>query len=172
MQLSEVRRLYDLMKQVNDGSIKSYGLNDFNGKNLLTSYRTSHGQSALVPAAGLDDFSDIKDALDQLMSSNPLVREGAKVVVLNATDVHGLASDNQTLLENKGIQVTDVGDANGLANASQIIDASGGAAPHTLSALKKVYGQRVTTVNDYTKRFPDAQFIIVVGQDKVPTPAQ
>lgn len=169
MKLSEVRRLYDIMKDINNGNVRSYGLNDLNGKNLLNGYRTAHGQSALIPAAGLDDFSDVRQALRQIMSSNPLVRESAQIVILNATDIRGLASDNKTTLENSGMTVSSVGDAGGTQAVSRIIDASGGAAPHTLAALKKIYGQRVTIVNDYAQRFPKAQFIVVVGQDKVPT---
>jgi LCP family protein required for cell wall assembly len=60
MNLAEVTRLYTLVKKVPNDKIKSAGLNDANGKNLLESYRTASGQSALVPALGVDDYTDIQ----------------------------------------------------------------------------------------------------------------
>jgi len=57
---SELRRLYQLSKDIPTDKVKSASLNDNNGKSLLTSYRTRLGQSALVPVAGVDDYSQIK----------------------------------------------------------------------------------------------------------------
>lgn len=167
MQLGEVRRLYDLMKDVNNNQIKSYGLNDLNGKNYLSSYRTPRGESALVPAAGLDDFSQIKQALRRLMSTNKVAREAANVVVLNGTDTYGLAGRNETTLENRNITVAAIGDASSPAHTSYIINAAGTTKPATLKALKRLYGSHVVTANPYKNRFQNADFIIVVGDDKV-----
>ncbi len=93
--LSEVRRLYDLSKKVDNSRIQSLSLNLANGKNLLASYASPNGQSALIPEAGLDDFSDIQAFIRQKTSSNPMVQEAAKVVVLNGTSTNGLASKVQ-----------------------------------------------------------------------------
>jgi len=60
LQAGEVRRLFDLSKEVPSSSIKSASLNNANGKNLLKSYTTKTRQSALVPAAGVDDYSEIQ----------------------------------------------------------------------------------------------------------------
>ena len=67
-QTSEVRRLYDLSKEIPSASITSVGLNDVEGKSLLASYRTRSGQSALVPKAGVDDYSEIQAYLTKLMT--------------------------------------------------------------------------------------------------------
>jgi LCP family protein required for cell wall assembly len=67
-QTNEVRRLVTLSQEIPDSSIKSVSLNDANGKNLLTSYHTYNGQSALIPAAGVDDYSDINDFLNTLLN--------------------------------------------------------------------------------------------------------
>jgi len=67
----EVRRLYTIMQGIPSSSITSVSLNSANGKNLLTNYRTSSGQSALVPAAGIDNYSQIQAFLDGLMTPPP-----------------------------------------------------------------------------------------------------
>ncbi|MDB5181839.1 MAG: hypothetical protein JWP13_602 [Candidatus Saccharibacteria bacterium] len=68
---TEVRRLYDLSKLIPNDKITSVGLNDVDGKNLLMSYRTRSGQSALVPAAGIDDYDDIQTYIEKLTTPPP-----------------------------------------------------------------------------------------------------
>jgi len=64
--LSYVRRLYDLSHKVTNSSTKSVSLNSVNGKDLLQSYTAYDGESALIPAAGLDDYSAIQAYVDTL----------------------------------------------------------------------------------------------------------
>lgn len=167
MQLSEVRRLNDLLKGVDNSKIKSYGLDDINGKSYLTSYRTASGQSALIPAAGIDDFSDIKQVLRRLMSTSKVVQEDAKVVVLNGTSQYGLAGKNETLLENRNISVSQVADAASTTSSTYIISKPNSTKQATLSVLKTLYGTRVTTNNPYASLYKDADFIVVLGEDQV-----
>lgn len=69
--LGNLRRLNNLTKDINNADIKSVSLNDVNGKNLLKSYTTRDGQSALIPAAGIDNYTQIKALLTELFSSTP-----------------------------------------------------------------------------------------------------
>lgn len=165
MTLSEVHRLYDLTKQINSKNIKSLSLSDANGKNLLASYHTRDGESALIPAAGVDDFSAIQAFVHQQTSSNPVVRENASVVVLNATGTSGLASQERTKLKVKGLNVTDIGDASGNQTTTSIIDNSGGKKPATRQLLVQLLGNHVTTTNPFGSTY-DADFIILLGSDQ------
>lgn len=168
LNLSEVHRLYDITKNISGNNIQSIALNNANGQNLLMNYTAYDGESALAPAAGLDDYSDIQQYLQQLMSNNPIVREGATVVVLNGTSTSGLASKQEAKLQNDNIQVSAVGDAdNQSVTSSQIIDNSGGKMPATLALLKSIYGSdHVTTTNPYNGRY-NANFIVIVGSDQL-----
>lgn len=65
---SEVRRLVDLSKNIPSSSIKSVSLNDADGKNLLKSYQTYNGQSALIPAAGVTNYNGIAAYIKELMT--------------------------------------------------------------------------------------------------------
>lgn len=58
--------LFLTIRATPDSSLKQINLRDFNGKNLLASYTTPSGQSALIPAKGINNFTDIKSAVDQL----------------------------------------------------------------------------------------------------------
>jgi LCP family protein required for cell wall assembly len=171
MSVSEVRRLYDLMKQISNSKVASAGLNDLNGANYLTSSRVN-GQSILIPADGKDNYGDIRSALSRLFSNNQIVNEGAQVVVLNATDSFGVASATKEKLVAKFVNVTDIADARATSSTSQIIDASNGQDPQTLLLLRRSFGNRVTTVNTYAARYPHATFIVLVGADHIPADLQ
>lgn len=167
---SEVKRLYDLSQQINSNNITSLGLNDAEGKNLLGSY-TYRGQSALIPALGVDDYSDIQAYIRRQLSSNPVVQENAKIVLLNATQVSGLAARQKLQLVDDNLRITKVGDAQIKQAATQIIDASGDKKPATRSFLVRRFGNNVTKLNPYQGVY-DADFIVLVGQDKAAADAK
>jgi hypothetical protein len=60
MSLGEVRRLYNIVNELDPSDFESVGLNDADGQNLLQSYTTPTRQSALIPRAGFDDFAEIR----------------------------------------------------------------------------------------------------------------
>jgi len=75
MTVGEMETLYGKTKGLSDGSIKSVTLNDYNDENLLASYTTRYGQSALIPAAGLDDFSEIQAAVRSLLNGDTTAQQ-------------------------------------------------------------------------------------------------
>jgi hypothetical protein len=62
--LGDVRPLYQLFSGIPDSQLQSVSLNSFNGKNLLAS--THLEGSTLSPAAGVNDYSDIIEAINSL----------------------------------------------------------------------------------------------------------
>lgn len=168
LQPGEFRRLYDLGRQIDSNNINSLSLNDANGVNLLASYRTADGASALIPAAGVSDFSDIQLYIKKAMTNDQVVKEAAKVVVLNGGDTSGLATRFSNLLTSKGMNVVAVGDAERQEGQSVIIDLSQNAKPKTKEALQKQFGTSVTNTN--TTGYADADFIVVLGTSQK-TPA-
>lgn len=163
--LSEVRRLFDLTKNIGGNNIQSLSLNDAAGKNLLTSYTAPGGQSALIPVAGIDDFSDIRSFVAHQSSSNQIVLEDAKVVVLNGTTVNGLASTFMKKLEAQHFNVSKSGDAGNTGQQTTAIIKLAGDKPATLGGLEKIFGSHVTTQNPYQGMY-DADFIVVLGRDQ------
>lgn len=168
MNISEFRRLYDLTKSIDGGALQSLSLNDVNGKNLLMSYAAPGGQSALAPAAGVDDFDDIQTFIKQKTSSNPVVQEAATVTLLNGTTTTGLASKEKSTLKSKSVAVSGVGDAQTNQKTTTIIDLSKGKKPATSKLLQQIYGAHVTTTNPYGSAYT-SDFIIVLGSDRTTT---
>jgi LCP family protein required for cell wall assembly len=169
LKLDEVHRLYDLSKKIDNGNIKSLSLNKAEGKNLLESYAAPGGQSALIPASGLDDFTDIQAFIKRQTSSDPVVQESARVVVLNGTETNGLAIKVKRQLSAKNFIVEAVGDAQTSGQATTtVIDASAGKKPSTRAALLKLFGNHVSGQNPYANIY-DADFIVVLGADQTAT---
>jgi LCP family protein required for cell wall assembly len=68
-QINDIRRLYDLGKKVTTNNIQSDSLNQANGQDLLMSYTAYDGESALIPAAGINDYSAIQAYMSQLTNT-------------------------------------------------------------------------------------------------------
>lgn len=66
VKLSEVIPLYRMFTSVPSDQLKSITLNNINDVNLLRGYTTRHGQSALIPAAGIDNYEDIQASIKDL----------------------------------------------------------------------------------------------------------
>jgi polyisoprenyl-teichoic acid--peptidoglycan teichoic acid transferase len=66
LRISEVIPMLTLVQAVPSQSLRSISLRDIDGTNYLASYTTRQGQSALIPAAGIDDFSEIQAVVKQL----------------------------------------------------------------------------------------------------------
>lgn len=167
--LSEVHRLYDISKNITGNNIQSLSFNSADGKNLLASYTAPDGESALIPAAGIDEYGPMQAFIQRQTSSNPVVQEGATVTVLNGTDTNGLASKVKTKLMASHIDVTATGDSPTPTQATTvIIDNTNGKKPATAAALVKLLGNHLTTQNTYGLSY-STDFIVILGTDQVPT---
>jgi LCP family protein required for cell wall assembly len=170
LQLNEIETLYTYMKKIDDNKIDSYNINTLMGKNttMLTNYTSPDGESALIPAAGVDDYTAIQAQINKILTSDPVTKEAATVVVLNGTTTSGLAMGQENKLIGKGMTVS-AGDSPAVRATTTIIDNSNGTMPNTLAYLKNQYKATVTTNVTLTTRYPGADFILILGQTAVPT---
>lgn len=161
-QINELASLYSLMKGVNNSNIQSIGLNNVNGQNLLANYSASGGQSALIPASGIDDFSAIQTYINKTINATPVTTEAAKVVILNGGQTAGLGQTYATLLNQKGSSVTTVANAPATYQKTTIIDNSGGKKPATKDMLSATFSKNFSTDATLSKQYP-GDFIIILG---------
>ncbi len=172
LQPSEIRRLYDINKQVKGSDVASLSLNDADGTNLLASYTSPAGQSALIPAAGLDSFGAIQQYIKKQISNDPVAKESAKVVVLNGGDTTGLATKVSNYLAGKGINVVAVDDGPRTVGSNAIIDQTtktstgGSSKPATKSRLQQLLGSSDSPTTAANTGYPTADFIIVLGTNQ------
>lgn len=167
---SEVRRLYELAKEIQDDKITSIDLVD--PENPLVTTGNQNGQSIVQPVAGISDFSEIKQFFKKLTSNSAVVREAATVVVLNGSGEVGLAQKRADELEAKDITVAEVGNAEARGN-SVVIDLTKGQKEATRKLLEQ---QMNVTATQNTSSYPEAanykaDFIVIIGKQSAPTTA-
>jgi LCP family protein required for cell wall assembly len=68
MSLGVMETIYSDAKGIGSSNIQSVTLNDVNGQDLMTSYVTPDGEDALIPAVGLNDFSQIQTTIQSILS--------------------------------------------------------------------------------------------------------
>lgn len=175
LSLQDVLALVNLTKGVNLSNIKSYAYcstlsvgQDGCTTPVLTDYTDpASGQEALIPTAGMGDYSQLQYYYETLTSNNPVVKEAANVVILNGGNTDGLAKQYQQDLVPKGINVTTVADAPSNYKTTEIMDDSGGNDPATESLLKSTFGNNIVP-NDPAINTSGAAFVVILGDSQGP----
>ncbi|MCA9309261.1 LCP family protein [Candidatus Saccharibacteria bacterium] len=163
---SELRRLYDLSKKIKSNNISSIDLSDPE-EGLLTT-GMYNGQSIVRPSAGIKDYSELQTYLKRLMSTDPLVKEEATVVILNGTDSAGLAQKYADVFAEKGISVLVVSNASTNRGENIVIDIAGDN-PKTKAYFEKRLKTSATT--DTTSQPEGSQynadFVVILGAPSI-----
>lgn len=175
MTLQNVLRLIQITKGISPSNIQSYAycatLTPTCNHPILTDYTDpGSGESALIPTAGIGDYGQMEQYYKQLTSSSPVVKEGASVVILNASNAVGLAKQQEDVLESDGMDVATVGDAHNEYPTTMIIDNSNGKDPASLKLLQKLYPGTTVTGDTGLPEAEEAQgytsdFVVVLGQN-------
>jgi polyisoprenyl-teichoic acid--peptidoglycan teichoic acid transferase len=161
---NELRRLYEISKKINNSKVQSIDLaSDEVGLLKTGAY---NGQSIVLPTAGLNNFTKIKQYFKKLTSTDPVAREGATVAVLNGSGVVGLAQKRADELTVRGLTVSTVSNASKQRPTNVIVDLTKGKKNSTKTLLEKQFGVAATT--DTTAN-PEAlvyqsDFVVIIGQ--------
>ncbi len=172
LQIDEIQTLYYYSKKVDATKIDSFNINTLKGKGttMLTNYTSPNGQSALIPAAGLDDFSEISLQIRRLFNADPVSKEAATVVILNSTDYVGLAKQQTNKLLAKGMDVASEGNFATVQQQTTVIDNTANKMPNTKAYLTANYKASVVQDAATVSRYPNADFIIILGNSAAPDP--
>ncbi len=164
--LQDISRLYDLSKEMPSNKVQSIGLVDPPHDYLTTS--NIGGLSVVVPKAGLNNYKDIQSYIRNTLKDSFIKKENATVLILNGTQIPGLATTKSDELKSYGYNVLNA------ANAptknypkTLVIDRVNGSKKYT----KRYLEQRFKTIG--TGSLPDsnidpqnADFVIILGADQ------
>ena len=172
MTLNNVLRLAQITKPIDLNSIQSQGFSYAGDNPLLIGHvDPASGQDALIPSSGVDNFTALTQYYQQLTSKNPVVREGANVVILNGSDKTGIASVEGDKITAAGYTVANVGSAGSKYSGTMIVDMSDGKKPATLAGLKNYFPGSVVQSSDKSTQAKEAQnymsadFVVILGQN-------
>lgn len=171
LSLADATRLYSVIKDIGTNKVASVGMADAPNNYITTA--NLDGQSIDLPSAGLYNYSAIQTFVRGQLKDPYIVRENAKIMVLNGTTVPGLATSMENELKSYGYNV--VGAANAPTsgwNKTTLIDLSHGKDKYTAHYLEqRLNVTAVNTLPDNTIQTNGADFVIIIGSDES-TPSQ
>lgn len=165
LSVNDAFRLYGILKKVGDNSITSVGLAD--GTNQYVTTGNINGQSVVLPKAGLFNYTDIQAYLRSQIKDPYIVKENAKILVLNGTTTPGLASTKGNELKSFGYNVFATGNTPNTGwTQTTLVDLTH-KDKYTKHYLEEHFNQTAAnSLNDATIDTKGADFVIIVGSDE------
>lgn len=161
MSVSELQRLFGIVKDVNSGNVISKVLdNDADGP--LKS--VNEGGYYLVPKAG--DFSEVRRIAYELFTDPYLVKENARIEILNATGTVGRAGELELDLKSLGYNIVSIDRTDEQAE-TVLYDYTDGKMPFTVRFLEERLGAKVTKATRPTDA-QDVDLRLVIGSSYKP----
>jgi LCP family protein required for cell wall assembly len=160
----EIRTLMQLGIDVKPENIKT--LNLFDEANPLVTTSDVGGASVVIPTAGMFNYSQLQTFIHEQFSANQITREGAKVTVLNASGVTGLAQKEADALASEGFVIDNVGDAPEGEYVDVEVYQIGEGYSATRQKLEELFGVTVRTTTPPGEIAEGTNFVVIFGKDR------
>ncbi|MFI5212529.1 MAG: LCP family protein [Candidatus Saccharimonadales bacterium] len=160
---SEIRTLMQLGADIKPENIASINLYD--GANAVVTTGDYGGASVVMPSAGIFDYTQIRQYLDMKLSTNPVTREGANIMVLNGSSVSGVAQTEADKLTKDGFVVGGTDNAPAGSYGDVEIYQIGNGNSATKDALAARFHVTVKTTKPPVLVSGDTKFVIIFGKD-------
>ncbi len=165
LSLSNANRLYSITKGVSDDRVSSVSLADADNPQVMGG--NINGQSVVLPKAGLFSYEPIQQFVRGKLKDPYILKENAKVLILNGTLVPGLATAKADELKGYGYNV--IGTANTPSSGwtqTTLIDLT-----HKNKYTKNYLEQRLNqkaaaSLADTTIPTNGADFVIIIGSNE------
>lgn len=159
---SEVQTIVSLAKDIPSDQIQSISLVD-----ATPALFTGDGENNVVPVAGMYDYTAIQAYIKKQISSDPVVKEAAHVIVLNGSGVVGVAKTEGEKLTPLGMTVDQVANAPTGTYPASIIYNVTNAKPKTAEKLAQIYGVTPVTTAPPITVAAGVDFVIIVAKPSV-----
>lgn len=160
----EIRTVADLGSSIPTDKIKTINLNK-DGEAVVTTGQV--GAASIVrPVAGLYDYSGIASYIKKQLTSDPFIKEGATVAVLNGSGAAGVAQEEADKLTKAGFTVSSVDNAPAGSYGPVEIYQLSSDKKATRAKLQQVFGvspregRPPFTVSD------GVDFVVIIGQQR------
>jgi LCP family protein required for cell wall assembly len=166
--LDELRRMYDIGKNIDAGKVASIGFTD-EPNNLITT-GTRNNQSVVLPRAGDFDYTDIQAFVRNSLKDAFIKSEAAKISIYNGTSMSSLASTKAKVLKSYGYDVQTVANAPTKDyDKTVIVDRTNGTKKYTKHYLEQRFGVVAQATLPAGFEQETADFVIILGQNEVST---
>lgn len=153
----EVQTLISLAKDIKSEDIHSLSLIDGDAPLMR-----GDGQ----PTAGMFQFGAIQEFIKKKISSDPVTREEANVVVMNGSGVAGVAQTEADKLEQAGFIISSVTTAPAGTYADVEIYQKGEGKAATKAKLESLFGVKIKTTESPVPITEGTNFVVIFGKDR------
>lgn len=169
LSIKNAQRLYTIGKEIPDTGTTSISLAD-PAKPYVTTGNIN-GQSVVLPKSGLFNYNDIRQFVRNQLKDPYLLRERAKIVVLNGSTVPGVATKMSDELKSFGYNVTGTGNTpNSGWTQTTLVDLTKNRKKYTKHFLEQRFGVTAKAkLTDTTIPTNGADFVIIIGSDEAST---
>jgi anionic cell wall polymer biosynthesis LytR-Cps2A-Psr (LCP) family protein len=161
IQTNEIRTLMQIANEVKTSDIHTLSL--IGDENNLVKSGDYYGASVVMPSAGIFDYSEIQAFVAKNLSSNPIVREAALIVVLNGTGQTGYGQTKADALTAEGYTVSLVDNAPEGVYSSVEIYQIGEGNSSTAEKLASLYDVVIKKTAPPIAVDSDVGFVIIFG---------
>lgn len=142
--IEELKTIYNIAKDTSLDAMRQVPLIDYGeGIEYLTTAEMNE-ISYVVPSDGISNYDSIQTYIHRMFSSDPGVREEARIAVLNGSGKSGAALKEQARLSLEGFSVVDVSDApDGIYDDKYYIYDITGNAPASARSLAERYSVEI-----------------------------
>ena len=172
LSLEEMKAVFYIAKDISMDQIRQIPLIDYDNDIAYLTTASMNGASYVVPSAGVKNYTDIQDYIHRLISSDPVIRENAQILVLNGSGSEGSASSEKAKLKTDNFSNVETGNAPGSDYPEKyyLYDMTD-KKPGTVDALKKRYGVEALPANTLPTGINagNADIVIILGNNKTAT---
>ena len=159
-------RIREIGQGIESNKIESIGLADPPNSYLITS--NIGGQSVVVPRAGLYNYKDVQSFIRNRLKDSFIKQENASVLILNGTNISGLAGRTTEELSSYGYNLLPAADApTKTYQQTVLIDMRKGEKKYTKRYLEKRFGVVAESkLPDASINPGTADFVIILGTNE------
>lgn len=162
IQTKEIRTLIDVASKAKSSDVHMLAFIGDDSHYMTTGSYGDAG-SVVMPSLGIYDYSDIQKFLKQSLSSNPIEREAAPIVVLNGSGTEGLGRTKADALTAGGYNISIVDNApEGTYEPVEVYQIGEGNSG-TAAKLTKLYNVTIKTTDPPIAINDDIRFVIIFG---------
>jgi LCP family protein required for cell wall assembly len=168
LSLSDAGKLYKILSKVSSTSVTSLDMTD--APNQLIVIGNETGMSVDLPQAGLFNYSAIKKYVSSQLKNPYVIKENAKILVLNGTNVPGLATSTSISLRNSQFNVLGAANAPKSNYSNTEVIQLNKSDKYTAKILSQKFKAKLTNKLP-NKSIPTdgADFVIILGNNEANT---
>jgi polyisoprenyl-teichoic acid--peptidoglycan teichoic acid transferase len=167
LSLSDASQLYGILEKIDTNKITSSDL--ATAPNQYVTTGNIAGQSIVLPTAGLFNYGQIQQYVRGLLKDPYILKENAKIMVLNGTNVPGVATNEANELKTYGYNVV------GVANTptsnwthTTLVNLTKGKDQYTQHYLEERFNtQAINHLSGNSIPTNGADFVIIIGSNEV-----